>query len=117
MNYSMITWCIIAAVLLCAFIFRAVAYNCAKLHGGCCRHKSKHFFELGRDTDIFYVPGDDEIPGKADKTDESDGREHEQARQQRCLAQYSRIPCRICLSVVRMRLHMHPYREKHQAYG
>ena len=74
MNYSMITWCIIAAVLLCAFIFRAVAYNCAKLHGGCCRHKSKHFFELGRDTDIFYVPGDDEIPGKADKTDESDGR-------------------------------------------
>ena len=74
MNYSMITWCIIAAVLLCAFIFRAVAYNCAKLHGGCCRHKSKHFFELGRDTDIFYVPRDDEIPGKADKTDESDGR-------------------------------------------
>ena len=74
MNYSMITWCIIAAVLLCAFIFRAVAYKCGNLRRGNCRHKSTHFFELGRDTDIFYVPGDDEIPGMPDNTDESDGR-------------------------------------------
>ena len=73
MNFSIITWCIIVAVLLCAFTFRAVAYKCAKLPGGSCRHKLKHFFELGKDTDIFYVPWDDEIPGMSEKTDESDG--------------------------------------------
>ena len=73
MNFSIITWCIIVAVLLCAFTFRAVAYKCTKLPGGSCRHKSKHFFELGKDTDIFYVPGDDDMPGMSEKTDESDG--------------------------------------------
>lgn len=36
MNYSMITWCIIAAVLLCAFIFRAVGIK-AKIPPTRCR--------------------------------------------------------------------------------
>ena len=45
MNYPMITWCIIAAVLLCA----------------------TPFLEYGREKDLFYIPEDDEIPGMADK--------------------------------------------------
>ena len=73
MNDSMITWCVIAAVLLCALLLRAVTRNGATHRGGGVRHNPTPFFELGRDTDIFYVPGDDEIPGKADKTDGSDG--------------------------------------------
>ena len=72
MNYPMITWCVIAGVLLCAFIFRAVEYYCAK-HRSSCDRKATHFLEFGRETDMFYVPGDDEIPGIADKEDERKG--------------------------------------------
>ena len=72
MNYPMITWCVIAAVLLCAFIFRVVEYYCTQ-HRGCSRdHKATPFLKFGRETDMFYIPGDDEIPGIADKEDESE---------------------------------------------
>ena len=67
MNYPMITWCIIAAVLLCAFIFRTVKYGCTKLRGRNIGHKATPFLEYGREKDLFYIPEDDEIPGMADK--------------------------------------------------
>ena len=56
MNHPMIVWCAIAGVLLCAFLIRAVEryYNE-------CRHrdrKPRHVFEIGKDKDIFYLPGD-----------------------------------------------------------
>lgn len=56
MNHPMIVWCIIAGVLLCAFLFRAVERYCSE-----CRHrdhKPRHILEIGRDKDIFYLPGD-----------------------------------------------------------
>ena len=71
MNYPMITWCIIAAVLLCAFIFRTVEYYTARHRSYSCDHKAKHLLRFGRETDMFYVPGDDKIPGIADNEDES----------------------------------------------
>ena len=68
MNYPMITWCIIASVLLCAFI-----YYTARHRSYSCDHKAKHLLRFGRETDMFYVPGDDKIPGIADNEDESEG--------------------------------------------
>lgn len=56
MNHPMIVWCVIAGVLLCAFLFRAVERYSSE-----CRHrdhKSWHILEKGEDKDIFYVPGD-----------------------------------------------------------
>ena len=72
MNHSMIMWCIIAGVLLCAFIFRAVGYYYSNSRS--CGRKATHFLRFGREADIFYVPGDDEIPGIADKRDETEDR-------------------------------------------
>ena len=72
MNYPMITWCIIAAVLLCAFIFRTIEYYIARHRSYSCDHKAKHLLGFGRETDMFDIPGDDEIPGIADKEDESE---------------------------------------------
>ena len=77
MNYPMITWCVIAAVLLCAFVFRVVVYYCFKHCGSNCGHKATHFFEFCREIDMFYVPGDDIIPGIDDKEDESKDQKHE----------------------------------------
>ena len=79
MNYPMITWCVIAAVLLCAFIFRLIANYCFKHRGRSRSHKATHFLEFGRETDMFYVPGDDKIPGIADKEDESKDQKDEQS--------------------------------------
>lgn len=56
MNHPMIMWCIIAGVLLCAFIFRAIEQYYTKCHNG--NHKSRHLFEIGKDKDIFFIPGD-----------------------------------------------------------
>ena len=72
MNYPMITWCIIAAGLLGAFIYRAVEYHCTKFRGQGCGHKATPFIELGREEDAFYIPGDDEIPGIADNKEDDD---------------------------------------------
>ncbi len=77
MNNPMITWCVIAAVLLCAFIYRGVAYYCFKRRGGSRGHKATQFFEYGQETDLFYVPGDENIPGFSDKKDESKGQKYE----------------------------------------
>ena len=74
MNYPMITWCVIAGVLLFAFLFRAVEYYYSKSRSCSCGRKATHFLRFGRETDMFYVPGDAEIPGIADKRDENEGR-------------------------------------------
>lgn len=56
MNHPMIIWCVIAGVLLCAFLFRAVERYCT---GSRHRdHKTRHIIEIGKDKDIFYLPGD-----------------------------------------------------------
>ena len=67
MNYPMITWCIIASVLLCAFIDYTARHRSYSFG-----HKVKHLLRFGRESDMFYVPGDDNIPGIADKEDESE---------------------------------------------
>lgn len=56
MNHPIIVWCVIVGVLLCALIFRAVErYNSECSHRD---HKPRHIFEIGKDKDIFYLPGD-----------------------------------------------------------
>ena len=56
MSQPMIVWCIIAGVLLCAFVFRAIEWYYIKYrHNG---HKPIHFLEMGQEKDIFYVPVD-----------------------------------------------------------
>lgn len=56
MNHPVLMWCAIAAVLLLAFVFRAVGK-----HHVLCRHresKPRRFFEMGSEKDIFFIPGD-----------------------------------------------------------
>ena len=72
MNYPMITWCVIAAVLLCAFIFRTIEYYTARHRSYSFDQQANHLIRFGRESDMFYVPGDDNIPGIADKEDESE---------------------------------------------
>ena len=55
MNHQMIAWCVIAGVLLCAFIFRAVERHYSERRRA---HKPRHIIEFGKDKDIFYIPGD-----------------------------------------------------------
>lgn len=56
MNHPIIVWCVIAGVLFCAFIFRAVE----QYHSKCRQQdrKPRHILEIGKDKDIFYLPGD-----------------------------------------------------------
>lgn len=56
MNHPMFIWCVIAGVLLCALLFRAVE----RYHSECRYRdrKPRHFLEIGKDKDIFYLPGD-----------------------------------------------------------
>jgi len=56
MSYPMITWCLIAGVLLCAFLFRAIERLYDICHG--CGHRPKHLLEIGKEKDMFYIPGD-----------------------------------------------------------
>ena len=56
MYNPMIEWCVIACVLLCAFVFSAVERYQTR-----CRHKGrtpKHIFEIGKEKEIFFIPGD-----------------------------------------------------------
>ena len=56
MNNPMIVWCVIAGVLLCAFLFRAVERFYTECHNR--DHKLRHLFEIGKERDIFFIPGD-----------------------------------------------------------
>lgn len=58
MSQPMIVWCVTVAVLLLAFLLRAVE----KHYAGCRRNhavrKPRHLFELGKEREMFYIPGD-----------------------------------------------------------
>ena len=56
MDKPIIVWCVIAGVLLFAFVFREIERHYTE-----CRHKGhkpRRLFELGREKDMFYIPGD-----------------------------------------------------------
>ncbi len=56
MNQPMIVWCTIAGALLFAFVFRAVErYRTGCRHDG---RKPRHLFEMGKEKEMFYIPGD-----------------------------------------------------------
>lgn len=56
MNQSMIIWCVIAGVLLFAFVFRTFRlYIIRRSQDG---HKPVHLFEMGKESEMFYIPGD-----------------------------------------------------------
>lgn len=56
MNKPVIVWCVISGVLLFAFIFRAIEryYTEIRRNG----QKPRHLFEMAKEKDIFYIPGD-----------------------------------------------------------
>lgn len=64
MSQPMIIWCLIAGVLLVAFISRAVRYYLSE-----CRHdgrKPRHFIEMGKERDMFFIPGDVDVDDEFD---------------------------------------------------
>lgn len=56
MIHPMIAWCMIVGVLLCAFIVRAIEQYFAECHKS--QRKSRHILEIGKERDMFYIPGD-----------------------------------------------------------
>ena len=56
MSEQMIAWCVIAGLLLCAFIIRAVEERIVQSRHSV--HKHGHVIELGKEKEIFYIPGD-----------------------------------------------------------
>ena len=56
MSQPMIAWCAIAGVLLCALLFRAIERHHNECHQNGRKHS--HLFEIGREKDIFFIPGD-----------------------------------------------------------
>ena len=57
MNKPVIVWCVIAGVLLFAVIFRAIDRYYTEIQ------KPRHLFEMAKEKDIFYIPGDVEDDG------------------------------------------------------
>ncbi|MDE5901629.1 MAG: hypothetical protein K2H21_00245 [Muribaculaceae bacterium] len=56
MDKPIIVWCVIAGVLLFAFVLRAIERYYTKCHHN--GHRPRHLFELGREKEMFYIPGD-----------------------------------------------------------
>ena len=52
----MITWCVIAGVLSIAFIIRAIEWYYTECHY--TGRKPWHIIEIGKERDMFFVPGD-----------------------------------------------------------
>lgn len=56
MNQAMTVWFLIAGILVLVFVFQALGHR-----HGVNRHthpRGRHIIELGRDRDIFFIPGD-----------------------------------------------------------
>lgn len=60
MTHPEIVWCAIAGVLLCAFVLRFAVRFISDFRQGCFRHchSGKRILEIGRETEMFYLPGD-----------------------------------------------------------
>lgn len=56
MSQSMIIWCVIAGVLSIAFIIRAIEWYYTECHHS--GRKPWHIIEIGKERDMFFVPGD-----------------------------------------------------------
>lgn len=56
MSHQMIIWCVIAGVLLCAFLLRAVERYFSEANHK--KLKLGHVLQLAKDKDIFFLPGD-----------------------------------------------------------
>lgn len=57
MNHPVIVWCAIVGALLCTFFIRAIHHRRhAKVRVHAKHHR--HFLELGKEKEIFFVPGD-----------------------------------------------------------
>ena len=57
MSEPMIVWCVIAGVLLLVFVIRDIekSLNGRRRHGA---HGVHHLFGMGKEREMFYIPGD-----------------------------------------------------------
>lgn len=63
MNIYIITWIIIVGALALTFVFRAIE-NFRKECGN--KEGDPHFFEISKDTELFYCPGDEYLADEQD---------------------------------------------------
>ncbi|MDE6360735.1 MAG: hypothetical protein K2L39_05880 [Muribaculaceae bacterium] len=68
MDQPMIIWCVIMGILLLTFVFHAVEKLREQRRQSPLPHRHHHLIELGREREMFYIPGD----RKDDEYDESD---------------------------------------------
>lgn len=56
MNHPMITWCVIAAILLCVILIRTIRRHASGSTQG--DSGPRHFLEFGNEKEMFFIPGD-----------------------------------------------------------
>lgn len=57
MEHSVTIWCTVVGVLLLVFILKALDRYYSRHHHH-RDHKPRHIIEMGKESEIFYVPGD-----------------------------------------------------------
>lgn len=58
MNEQMIIWCAIVGVLMCTFVVRGLLYHRKHSQRSAVRHHRIPLIEIGKEKEIFYLPGD-----------------------------------------------------------
>lgn len=56
MSQPIIAWCVTAGMLLCTFMLHAILHYRSTHRNA--THAPRHVIEIGREQDIFYIPGD-----------------------------------------------------------
>lgn len=56
MSHPEITWCVIVGILLLSFSLEALYHYREKRHHKHLKHR--HVVEIGRDSEMFFIPGD-----------------------------------------------------------
>ena len=56
MSQPIIAWCVTAGLLLCTFMIHAILHYRSTHRNA--THAPRHVIEIGREQDIFYIPGD-----------------------------------------------------------
>lgn len=68
MNRPMIVWCVTAGILLFVLVFKAIKRHETQWH--CSGSKPRRLFEIGKEREMFYIPGDVEGDDFEDLYDE-----------------------------------------------
>ena len=70
MDQPMIIWCVIMGILLLTFVFHAFEKLRDQRRHSPLLHRRHHLIELGKEREMFFIPGDRKDEEYADSDDE-----------------------------------------------